>query len=260
MNVFNIKKGLLLIFIVQAIVAIGCTKSNEPAESPGTPSNSAIEKGVIYGRVTDSKANGIANVKLVVEHTIYYGTYVFATTDQQGYYKTTVPNGSWQVTGQIERALDGQSYIFDLHPDEPAAFAGSNGAIRNFFWKLKGAKPGNGYYGSSVVIYPEPATSLKLSDVEITLTPVGMLADGTAGAVITSSLTDIGSGEDGILDVPVAKYQVTARNKTSNTALLIRLRNTYQQTKSADEFCRTSVYIGRSSGKRLDQWRRIRIL
>lgn len=73
MNVFNIKKGLLLLFIVQAIVAIGCTKSNEPAESPGTPSNSAIEKGVIKGRVTDSKANGIANVKLVVEHTIYYG-------------------------------------------------------------------------------------------------------------------------------------------------------------------------------------------
>ena len=226
MNVFNIKKGLLLLFIVQAIVAIGCTKSNEPAASPGTPSNTGIEKGVIKGRVTDSKGNGIANVKLVIEHTIYYGTYVFATTDQQGYYKTKVPNGSWQVTGQIERALNDQSYKFDLHPDEPAAFAGSNGAIRNFSWKLKGAKPGNGYYGSSVAVYAEPGSSLDLSALEITLTPVGLLADGNPGSVITDTLEDIGGGEEGIKDIPIAKYRVSAKIKNTNEAVQIRLRNT----------------------------------
>ncbi|MCU0386691.1 MAG: carboxypeptidase-like regulatory domain-containing protein [Flavihumibacter sp.] len=210
MNVFNVKKGLILLFIVQAIVAIGCSKSKEPAASPGTPSNSAIEKGVVKGRVTDSKGNGIANVKLVIEHTIYYGTYVFATTDQHGYYKTTVPNGSWQVTGQIERALD---------------FAGSNGAIRNFSWKLKGAKPGNGYYGSSLAVYAEPGSSVDLSNLELTLAPVGLLIDGNPGPVITGTPVDIVGGEEGIKDIPIAKYRVSAKIKNTNEIVQIRLRN-----------------------------------
>lgn len=226
MKLFNYKKSLVILIFTQVVFAFACTKSTESPTEPGPVPGTTIEKGLVKGRVTDTKGNGIPNIKMVIEHTVYYGTYVFATTDQSGHYKASVPNGSWQVTGQIERVLNGQSYRFDLHPDDPSAFAGTSGAIRNFTWKLQGAKPGGGYYGSSVAIYPEPGTSLELSDVEITLTPVGMLADGTAGAVITSSLTDIGGGEDGIPDVPVAKYQVTARNKTSNTALLIRLRNT----------------------------------
>lgn len=234
MKLFSNRKVLLVLLLAQVALAFACTKSTENPSVPGNPANPAIEKGVIKGRVTDTRGNGIANIKLVIEHTVYYGKYVFATTDQNGYYRTSVPNGSWQVTSQLERGLNGQTYRFDLHPDDPSEFAGISGAIRNFTWKLQGAKPGGGYYGSSVAIYPEPGTSLKLSDVEITLIPVGMLADGSTGSVITSSLTDIGGGEDGIPDIPIAKYRITARNKTSNTALQIRLRNSGNYANSVE--------------------------
>ena len=234
MKFFSNRKSLVLLVLTQAVLAFACTKSTDNPSAPGNPANPVIEKGIVKGRVTDTRGNGIANVKLVIEHTVYYGRYVFATTDQHGYYKTSVPNGSWQVTSQLERELNGQTYRFDLHPDDPSAFAGTSGAIRNFTWKLQGAKPGGGFYGSSVAIYPEPGTFPDLSELEITLIPVGMLADGSVGAVITSSLTDIGGGEDGIPDIPIAKYRVTARNKTSNTALLIRLRNSGNYANSVE--------------------------
>lgn len=234
MKLFSNRKVLLVLLLAQVALTFACTKSTENPSIPGNPANPVIEKGVVKGRVTDTRGNGIPNIKLVIEHTVYYGNYVFAITDQHGYYKTSVSNGSWQVTSQLELLLNGQTYKFDLHPDYPSAFAGTSGAIRNFTWKLQGAKPGGGYYGSGVAIYPEPGTSLELSDVEITLTPVGLLADGSTGAIITSSLTDIGGGEDGIPNIPIAKYRVTARNKTTNKALQIRLRNTGSYADSVE--------------------------
>lgn len=216
-------KKMFLFLILLNLVAAACKKENN---TPGEQGSNNTEKGIVKGRVTDANGNPIANAKVVIEHTVYYATYVYATTNSNGYYSASVPNGSWQASVQIEEAYLGRNYTFDLHPDVAEAFAGTTGAVRNFTWKLSGAKPNGGYYGSNVAVYPEPGSPFMMEDVELTLTPDGPLADGTQGKIITKGLADIGGGEDGINDVPIGRYLITARNKATGETLQIRMRNT----------------------------------
>jgi hypothetical protein len=220
------KNMFLLIILVQAWLGTACTKTSADATGPDSTTNTTVEKGLIKGRITDGKGNPIANAKVVIEHTVYYATYVYAISDNNGYYKASVPNGSWQASVQIQKNYLNRQYTFDLHPDNAEPFAGTNGAIRNFSWKLSGSKPNGGFYGSYVAVYPEPGAEFFIEDVELTLTPDGPLADGSNGQPITKGLTDIGGGEDGISDVPVGRYTITARNKSTSQPLQIRMRNT----------------------------------
>ena len=215
---------MLFFILLQVMLLAACTKSEEAL--PNIPSSTTAEKGIKKGRITDSRGKPRANAKVVIEHTVYYASYIYATTDANGYYKATVPNGSWKASVQIQRNYLGQLYAFDLYPDNSEPFAGSTGAVRNFSWKLSGAKPEGGFYGSYVAVYPEPGAAFFMEDVELTLTPEGSLADGSTGQVITRSLTDIGGGEDGLKDIPLGKYIITAKNKTTRQPLQIRIRNT----------------------------------
>lgn len=217
-------KKMFLFILLQAILLTACTTTEEPL--PDTSTNTSPEKGVIKGRITDSQGNPMANAQVVIEHTVYHASYVYATSDANGYYKTNVPNGSWKASVQIQRSYQGQTYTFDLHPDNAEPFAGTTGAVRNFSWKLSGTKSEGGFYGSYVAVYPEPGAGFLMEDVELTLTPEGSLADGSAGKIITKSLTDIGGGEDGIKDIPLGKYSITAGNKATHQPLQIRIRNT----------------------------------
>lgn len=183
-----------------------------------------VDKGVVKGRVTDGTGRGIAGAKVVIEHTQFYANYVFAVTAADGSYTTYVPVGSWKASVQIERTFIGKKYRFDLQPDDPAPFAGTTGAVRNFVWKTSGPRPEGGFYGSDLAVYTEPGTSLLMEDILITLTPVGELIDGAKGAVVQKSLIDIGGGEDGIRDIPIGQYKITATTKAGK-ALKIRLRN-----------------------------------
>jgi len=212
------KQTLSLIVIIAMVMALGCTKETT-AGTDGT-------QGIVKGRVTDSRGNGMPGVQVVIEHTVLYAKYVYATTDAHGYYKTSVPEGSWRASVQIQKQFLDRTYNFELCPDVADAFAGSAGAVRNFTWKLSGAKPYGGYYGSYVAVYNEPGYALEMSDVEIKLTPDGPLVDGSMGSVISSKLSDIGGGEDGIRDVPIGMYVITAKNTATGQPLEIRMRNT----------------------------------
>jgi hypothetical protein len=186
----------------------------------------APQKGMVQGRVTDAKGNPIAGVRVVVENTVFHASYTYGITNADGYYKATVPHGSWHVTAQLQREFLGKTYRFELHPDTDDDFAGTKGAIRNFTWKLSGAKPRNaGYYGSSIAVYSQPGSAFAMDEIELTLTPDGPLADGSKGNVITSKLADIGGGEDGIRDIPIGKYIITAINVATGKRLQVRQRN-----------------------------------
>ena len=189
------KKLFILVIITNSILATACTK-----DSTGT---------------TDPVV------------TVFHSSYVYATTNAAGEYSAAVPAGSWQASVIINRDFLGKTYNFDLHPDNADPFAGTSGAVRNFVWKLSGAKwDGTGFYGSDVAVYSEPGSAFGMEEVEITLTPEGKLIDGNEGTPITRGLIDIGGGEDGIRDVPIGKYIITGRNKNTGKPLLIRLRNT----------------------------------
>ena len=74
-------------------------------------------------------------------------------------------------------------------------------------------------------MYAEPGAEFTMQDVQLTLTPEGPLADGSIGRSITDALSDTGGGEDGIKDVPIGRYIISAYNKTLKKPLQIRLRN-----------------------------------
>jgi hypothetical protein len=195
---------------------------------------SQVEKGIVKGRVTDGANQPIAAAKVVIENTQFYADYVYAITNSDGYYSTSVPNGSWKASVRIEKKLGGKLYRIDLHPDDPAPFAGTKGAVRNFVWKISGPRPDGGFYGSDLAVYNEPGTALLIEDVIVTLTPAGELINGSKGGAIQKSLTDIGGGEDGIRDIPLGQYKITAKTKTGKQ-LKIRLRNkgNYQDAYTA---------------------------
>lgn len=214
-------KNLIALFLLlPAVVITGCEKDKD-----GLPAGS-VQKAIVKGVVKTANGSPVANAKVVIEHTVFLATYLYATTNAKGEYSSTVPNGSWKVSVQIEKTVGGSLYKFDLHPDNADPFAGSDGAVRNFTWKLNGAKPGGGFYGSNVAVYSDPLAGIAEQDIELTLVPETTLADGSTGAVITKMLTDMGGGEYGIPDVPLAKYHITARNTATNQPLQLRLRNT----------------------------------
>jgi hypothetical protein len=214
------KKIFLLLVTAQNLLTAGCNKSGYDSTTQQST------KGFVKGIVKNIEGSAIVNAKVVIEHTVYYASYVYATTNNKGEYYTEVPGGSWKASVQIERTFAGKQYQFGLHPDDDAAFNGTAGAVRNFTWKLSGAKPAGGFYGSNVAVYTEPGSSLLVTDIELTLIPDGPLINGTAGAVITKKLFDIGGGEDGINDVPIGKYIITAKNTATNQPLQVRYRNT----------------------------------
>jgi hypothetical protein len=211
--------GLLIAFLW-----LGTASCEKSATSPDATTS---QKGIVKGKVTDTKGSPIANAKVVIENTVFYANYVYATTNAEGNYSASVPNGSWKASVQIERQFEGLNYKFDLCPDNDNPFAGTDGAVRNFTWKLAGARPGgNGYFGGNVLLYTEPGSPFNAGDVELTLTPVGPLVDGSQGQSITASLQDVGGGEDGVPNVPLGKYKITAINKVTDQPLQVRLRNT----------------------------------
>lgn len=168
----------------------------------------------------------------MIENTILYASYVYATTNSKGEYSAAVPIGSWKASVQFEKEFLGKKYKYDLHPDNPNPFAGYDGAVRNFSWKIIGAKPDSGYYGSPVKAYGDLLSFINMQEVELTFTPDGVLIDGSSGSVIKKRLVDVGGGEYGIDDVPVGKYNITARNVVSGQPLEIRIRNTGNYTNS----------------------------
>lgn len=215
------KKLLLKLLAFQSIWFVGCSKANE-----GLVANQDPTSGIVKGVVKYADGSPIVNAKVVIENTILYASYVYATTNARGEYSTTVPIGSWKAWVQIEKEFLDKKYKYDLHPDNPNAFAGYDGAIRNFTWKISGPKPDAGYYGSPVKAYPELMSGINIQDVELTLTPDGAHIDGTMGSVITKRLIDVGAGEYGIDDVPIGRYNITAKNIVTGQPLEIRIRNT----------------------------------
>lgn len=215
------KKILTLLLITPVALMVSCEKNN-PQPDTGT----TVQKGIAKGKVTNANGSPIINANVVIENTVFYASYVHAVTNAKGEYSVQVPNGSWKASVQIEKVFEGNTYKFDLHPDNENPFAGTEGAVRNFTWKLSGAKPGGGFYGSTVAVYPDILSGISEQDIELKLVPVGNLADGSTGATITKKLADAGGGEYGVTDVPVGKYIISARNTSTNQPLEIRRRNT----------------------------------
>lgn len=169
--------------------------------------------GVVSGKITDSKGNPLAGVKITIEHTVWQGTYLYGETDNKGKYKITIPSepaGDWTAKAQLKKTAYGQDYIFDLDGNT-SAFNKSEGAIRNFTWKLTGKKPGTDtYYGAHVDLY-QFGTDAQMDKIKIVFTPAAdTLIDGSVALSFERTVEDV-AGTFMVKDVPVGKYSIKAK-------------------------------------------------
>lgn len=206
----NIYK-LLLPFICSSILT-ACSKNGNEADIPGSPE---IKKGTVSGVIIDAKNLPVQDARITVEHTVWYNSYLYASSDHDGKYRVSMPDdpaGDWTAKAQLTRTAYGQTYKFDLEPDKTEVFNKASGAVRNFKWKLSGQRPqGTGYYGAHVDLYPF-GTDVDITKVKISFIPFPgetSVIDGTTAAVFERPVKDV-AGTFMVKDVPIGKYTIKA--------------------------------------------------
>ncbi|CAM3981244.1 carboxypeptidase regulatory-like domain-containing protein [Corallococcus sp. ZKHCc1 1396] len=218
----------------------GCTKETGGG---GTP-----EDGQMSGKVVDARGQPMSGVTVVADNTMIYNSNALATTGADGTYRIDVskPAGTWHASATHKVQYNARSYTFDLDPNDDSVFAGNEGAVRNFTWKLSGKRADDlGTYGGFVAVYvdqlidpADPEQAINSDDIELTLAPSGKLVDGSDGAPITKKLVRTPDG-DAVQDVPVGRYTVTARYAQAGKSprpMQVRIRDTgdYANSVTAD--------------------------
>ncbi len=200
-----------LLSIICSTILTSCGKDQV---SPNTP-EPGTNNGLVTGKITDAKNFPVKDARITIEHTVWYNSYLFATSNSEGKYEVSLPNepaGDWTAKAQLTKTAYGQTYKFDLEPDNTGTFSKARGAVRNFKWKLSGKRPGNiGYYGAHVDLYLFGA-DLDMTKVKLSFTPYPgetNLIDGTAVTAFERPVENV-AGTFMATDIPIGKYTVKA--------------------------------------------------
>ena len=203
--------SLLILFLYGAILP-ACSKNQSDknvSEGPGA------KAGTVSGIVSDTKNRPVKDAHITIEHTVWHGSYLLASSDHEGKYQVLLPDdpaGDWTAKAQLTKTAYGQTYKFDLEPDKADAFNKASGAVRNFTWRLSGQRSGSSsYYGAHVDLYPFGA-DVDMTKVKLSFTPfpgeTGLI-DGTIATSFDRPIEEV-AGTFMVKDVPIGKYTVKA--------------------------------------------------
>ncbi|WP_223635275.1 carboxypeptidase-like regulatory domain-containing protein [Corallococcus sp. EGB] len=219
----------------------GCSSKENGGNEDG---GGTQQGGALSGKVVDTRGQPLAGAIITADNTQFYDSNVQATSGSDGTYRMDVsrPIGTWHASAVVKRQYNGKDYTFDLDPSDDNVFAGNEGAVRNFAWKLTGKRPDDqGNYGGLVVVYvdqftdpADPSSPITNEDIELTLTPSGPLVDGSTGQPLTQKLVRTPDG-DAVTDVPVGRYTFSARYVQAGKAprpMQVRIRDTGQYANS----------------------------
>jgi hypothetical protein len=200
---------LLPALLLLSIFFISCSKEAESKDQQQSGS------GYVSGKVSDTKGNVISGAKITIEHTVWYDSYLNATTNTNGDYKIALPAqpaGDWTAKAQLTKSAYGQDYVFDLEPNNTNPFNCNATVVRNFTWKLSGLRPGSdSYYGAHVDLY-QFGTDVEMNKVKLVFTPYpgeDKLIDGNTATTIERTVEDV-AGTFMVKDIPIGKYLVKA--------------------------------------------------
>jgi hypothetical protein len=212
------------------------TPAPEPQPTPApVPSAGEVEPYVVKGYVRNAQGNPIPGVNVNADNTLFYDSNLIAVTDENGYYRIDMPQlpTTWIMSTSFSREFNGKELKFYLRSDVDQPFAGSTGAIRNFTMKdIVG----------HIFIYPDfwsfddSLPEFKMSDLEVTLTPVGPIFDGSGGQTITKRAGVIEGGL-GVEKIPLGQYKISARWMPEGHApmpMLIRIKATGNFVQSVE--------------------------
>lgn len=187
---------------------------NSSCESNDDKNTNSPEEGHATGKIIDTNEKPLAGVEVVIENTLLgYNSTANGVTDSNGFYKIKLSNvGTFHASAYLNKQFNNKQYKLDLHCDPNDPF-GNEGAVRNFQWKLAGAKPIalDGFYGATVELYNEPGYYIDENNIIITLTPIGSLIDGSEGAEIIKS--PVVTSYSVVNDIPLGKYTISATYK-----------------------------------------------
>lgn len=207
-----------------AFITLGATAPE--ARTNGTPPT----PNVVEGRVTLSDGRPVrgATIRVAGATGAARGTTRTATTDAAGRYRVAVPLGHYNVDGFADITYDGQTYQ-EFWLDRVNAgcdrVMSDKGIVRNFVLRLSGPKrctngssPNNpnSYNGAYITAMSSafPADAV----ITFTLRPVGPLADGSRGQVLTMRRTGAALQKGGgpidetsfLYDIPLGRYRMSA--------------------------------------------------
>lgn len=231
----------LFSLIMCCSILLGCaskaTDPGSPLKKVDNPSfTNNIEPYVVKGKVLDAQGRPLAGVEVFADNTFLYNSNILGISQEDGYYRLELPNEStsYRMGGSLERSFEEQTYLFDVDPIDSSPFAASTGAIRDFVWTQMG---GDIELYSFEYSYPydENAPEFDLIDVELTLTPIGPIIDGSMGEVIKQT----GEYNDGIRlkDVPIGRYKMIAHWTPAGrepVPMLLSVRNTDEFAESLE--------------------------
>ena len=226
------------------LIAAACspTASQSPSASPGSPvgspSNTATA-GQVAGRVSYADGRPLPGAHVLVIG-VEYATELDLQSDSDGTYGGVIEqqDANYRMAAWVESPFEGETYRFPLEPvgDPDTHFRGADGFAKDFVWRLTGrgswashlqADDRSGLIGGIVGVFvydpltdPTAASALALpvgSIIDVTLTPLTPLVDGSDAQPITVTITieeETGPytiGEVGALtDVPLGRYEATA--------------------------------------------------
>ncbi|WP_022802339.1 carboxypeptidase-like regulatory domain-containing protein [Deinococcus ficus] len=214
------------------LAAVLTTALLASAASAATPA----QKGFITGTVVNEKGQPLPGVEIDVDNTLSYDSSLVTYTDAQGRYKVDVRKlpFTFQVYAKLKIKYGNTAVKVELVPNNPDAVAGVAGGVRDFVLKPKPVTSEDPY-GNLACVFVERGIGeydVDTAQVQVTLTPVGKLADGSAGTARTFKLLPSGSGPV-IPNIMWGTYKVTAT--LNGKPLEIRRRtspNTFQWSTS----------------------------
>jgi hypothetical protein len=202
------KISMLLTFALAA-----CGAGSPDGGNSGTGAVTA-EAGAVRGVAVDTQNRRLSGAEITVCNAVtHYGdACVNATTGGDGSYSLRLPsNNVWHIYGSITKSYNGATYCLPLAVDNRDSFSSTEGAIRNFSWKLSGVIPGQmdnhsagSYFGASL----STVFDLYPNQVRVSFVPNGPLIDGSAGSSFSAIAGDWVSNSIG--NIPIGAYTVRA--------------------------------------------------
>lgn len=232
--------GALLVAVVLAACDGGSGTRADPLDGPGRggstsgpviPRSGTPEPGIAKGRVTDEQGDPIAGAQL--ELTGYTGGSNGhddgLVTNADGEYRVEVPDGSYEIFGTAPLTFEGATYVMNLRPADGdcSPGRGADGIVKDMVLALSGplmcfdnldpTLP-ESFVGATINLnHLSPRTLPADASATFTLEPVGALADGSTGRVLTFTRTAAGLessfGAPGttadLPDIPLGRYRIS---------------------------------------------------
>lgn len=184
----------------------------KPAPAPAPkplPSAGKVEPYVVKGYLRNAQGKPIPGVTINADNQLFSDSNLGTVTDQNGFYRMQLPHlpTTWIMSTSFTLPYNGKEQRFYLRSDVDQPFAGSSGAIRDV--TLKGVV-GHIEIHPDFWSFDDGLPQFEMNDLEITLTPVGPLFDGSTGKTITTRATALPTGGHGVDKTPLGRYKVSA--------------------------------------------------